>query len=188
MILTVKEEQKMESKNLKVVMGICKVLSILSKIGHVFCIIGIIGCAIGLSALIVTELVHVDISKYVVDYTDTTVNGAIASCMVGLLVSIAGTITTKLHNSYFLMVRKVGTPFTKESAQGFRTLGIINICVPVGLAIISAIVFAIFKAGTSEFDFVNSCSVGITMILLSFVLGYGAEIEEKKATGEQADK
>lgn len=172
----------MESKNLKIVMGICRVLGILAKIGLIFCIIGAVACAVGLSVLVISNNIQPLENDYLVN-AGYDFNSALATCIVGIIACVGGIIVEKLCCNYFNMVRETGTPFTKESAESFRSLGIFVICVPIVLSIISAIVFAICKVSVKTIDlsFESGIPSGIVMLLFSFVLGYGAELTEKNA-------
>lgn len=171
----------MKSKNLKVVMGICKVLTILSKIAYICCIVGAVCCAFAISALVIINNVSPEAFAQLNDI-NMDYNTLLADCIIGIIACVAGVISGKLHYFYFKKVKEVGTPFTKEGATSFRTLGIFNICIPVVLAIIWAVLAVIMKADSSQlnFDSLGGLSTGIVMILLSFVLGYGAELEDKK--------
>lgn len=175
----------MESKNLKIMMGICKVLGILAKIGFVCCIVGTVFCAVGVSVLVISKNIQPLTNDYLAD-VGYDFNSAMATCIAGLFACIGGIIVEKLCCNYFKMVRSTGTPFTVESAESFRSLGIFVICVPIVLSIISAVVFAIFKTSpkTLDLNMASGIPSGIVMLLFSFVLGYGAELAEKNADND----
>ena len=164
------------SKNLTIVQKISKVLGILSKIGYIMSIVGLVCCIVGLVLSVVGGISTQFAQKF-----DITMKQVIGYCLAGLVICIVSVVVTKAHKDYFEMEQKVGTPFTAEGAKSFRTLGIMNIVAPLVCIIAVAIIRSVFKI---NFDYSadGSFGTGIAMILLSFVLAYGAELEEKKVS------
>ncbi len=166
------------SKNLRVIQKTSRVLEIIYKVVSIICLVGAIVALVGIVLLIVAGAFP-KIADKIVSEADRNTKQLIGDCVVGFLVSATYFVVSKAHKDFFAMEQKVGTPFTKECAASFRTLGIINIVVPVALAVVVAIVSAIFNCW-DDFRLDFSLGVGIAMILLSFVLAYGAELEEAK--------
>ncbi len=172
------------SKNLAIVQKTSRVLEIIYKVVSILCLVGAIGSLVGVVFLSIARFFPRVIDK-AVNESGRTVMQLIGDCVVGFVVSTAFFVVSKLHKDFFAMEQKAGTPFTEECAKSFRTLGIINIVVPLGLSIVVVIISAIFGCWDSvRFDF--SLGVGIAMILLSFVFAYGAELE-KKVSGSTSD-
>jgi len=169
------------SRNLTIVQKISKVLGILSKIGFIMSIVGLVCCIVGLVLSVVGGLSMEFAQKFVKAELENniTMKQVTGYCLSGLVVCIVSVIVTKAHKDYFEMEQKVGTPFTAEGAKSFRTLGIMNIVAPLINVVAVAIVNSIFKI-RFEYTVDGSMGVGIAMILISFVLAYGAELESKK--------
>ena len=165
------------SKNLQIVQKISKVLGILAKIGFIISIVGLVCCIVGHVLSMVGGLSQ-EFAAKVVKEGNVTMKQIAGYCMGGLIVCIVSVIVTKLHKDYFEMEQAAGTPFTQESAKGFRTLGIVNLAAPLICTILVEIINSILKIKV-DYHIDGSFTTGIVMILLSFVFAYGAELEEK---------
>lgn len=82
---------------------------------------------------------------------------------------------------YLTAELKDGTPFTEGGAKMVKSLGIKMIVLPCVGIIISSVISEIFHSDMSRY-LSNGASVafGICLILFSFVLRYGAELERAK--------
>ena len=166
------------SKNLKVVQTTAHVLEIICKVLSILCLVGAIGCLVGIVVLCVMYLFPDMIAKIESD-SGRKVYQIIGPCVIGFVVTAANFVVLRAHRDYFIMEQKAGTPFTHDGAKSFRTLGIVNIVVPVASAIVAAILGAIFRCWDDvRFDF--GIGFGIAMVLLSYVFDYGAELEKKE--------
>lgn len=174
------------SDNLRTVQKICHVLEVIYRVLSIICLVGLIGCVVGVVTLIICGFFP-EAKSAIEDETGRTVLQIIGYCVAGFVVSMAHFIVLKAHRDYFAMEQKAGTPFTKEGAKAFRTLGIMNIVVPIATTAAAAIIAAIFRV-SGDFRLEAEIGVGIAMILISFVLAYGAELEEKKKDGGAAQQ
>ena len=165
------------SRNLTIVQKISKVLGILSKIGFIMSIVGLVCCIVGLVLSIVGGLSQ-ELAAKIVKEGNVTMKQVSGYCLGGLVICIVSVIVTKLHKDYFQMEQAAGTPFTLESAKAFRTLGIVNLVAPFICTILIAIINSVLKIKV-DYSIDGSFTIGIVMILLSFVFAYGAELEEK---------
>ncbi len=168
------------SKNLAVVQKISKVLGIISK---VLLIMTIVGTVLSIAAL-VTMVVFSNNPEFVETIASSgnyNMKQIIGVCVVAVIVCFVHLIVLKAHRNYFIMEQEVGTPFTSEGAKAFRTLGIMNIAAPLISVIVTAIAAAVFGI-EDKVHMDAGIGMGIAMILLSYVLAYGAELEEKKKT------
>ncbi len=166
------------SENLRKVQKICHVLEVIYRVFTIICLVGLVCCIVGVVALSICSFFP-NAKSFIVEKSDRGFIQLIGLCLTGFVISLAHFIVLKAHRDYFAMVQKVGTPFTMDGARSFRTLGIMNIVVPLVTIVVSAIIGVIFScAGDVRLDF--EFGVGIAMILLSFVFAYGAELEEKK--------
>ena len=166
------------SKNLKIVQTIARVLEIIWKVVYILCIVGAVASLVGVVLASVCNFFP-SLSSGLEDKSGMTIMQVIGYCLSGLAVSIPQVILAKAHKDYFAMEQKVGTPFTEEGAKAFRTLGIMNIIIPVATMVVVAIISAIFKS--RDVDMYAGLGLGIAMILISYVLAYGAELEKKPA-------
>ena len=167
------------SKNLEIVQKTAKVLGIISKVVYVLCIVGAVGSLVGLVALCFANS-NPDFAVKIQQESEYTGRQLIGFCIIGLVNSIIWVVVSKSHRDYFMMEQNDGNPFTQEGAKAFRTLGIMNIVAPMIAVIATAILEAIFKVNT-DIRPDAGFGLGVAMILISFVLAYGAELEEKKS-------
>ncbi|MBO6000154.1 MAG: hypothetical protein J6P81_00035 [Spirochaetales bacterium] len=171
------------SRNLEIVQKTSKVLGILSKIGYICSIVGAVCCLVAVSILFIAGKDPEIVAK-IQQGSKLTIKQTMGACFIGLVYCISSILITKWHLNYFLMEQKEGTPFTEEGAKAFRTLGIVNIVIPFVAVIIASILEAVFKS-PHEVRPDASFGLGIAMILISYVFGYGAELEKKKGASEE---
>ena len=108
--------------------------------------------------------------------------------MIGtLLVEFVLTLTDALlffHAwKYFSTEQADGTPFSHSGADLMKRLGILLIVLPAVAAIVVGVLHGIFDMSQIEAaDVGNGTSVmtGIMLILISVILRYGAELEERE--------
>ncbi len=173
-------------KSLETVQKISKVLSILSIIAFVFTIIGAVGTLVGGIALMLLPGV-LNASGLGDDFMELIIEGSGVESLEFLGIELIGTLFIVIAEAvvaffvcrYFKNELADGTPFTYRGAKELLYLGIISLAVPFGGMIISSTINAVFliKSNISnQFDI----TLGVVMILLSFVFKYGAELNEKK--------
>ncbi len=172
------------SRNLQIIQKTSKVLEILSKICYIFCLVGAIICIAAVVALSIMCFFPDLVAKVQEDGRYTMLE-LIGTTLAGAIICIGELIVAKAHKDYFVMEQKDGTPFTVDGAKAFRTLGIMNIVVPIVISIIVIVFGQIFDSWKNVRMDV-SLGLGIAMILLSYVFAYGAELEEKKGQGSVA--
>ncbi len=145
-------------KSLKHVQIIAQVLSILTKIAFVLCIIGAT-CLVIASILLmsfpqigVSVANAIDITEIINSYGAGVTNGEVhevallASPLLGaLLLAVAITVTGAavvlgFTDSYFKGELAEGTPFTYRGAKALLRIGILGLAIPVGTAIVSTII------------------------------------------------
>lgn len=168
-------------KSLKTVQTISKVLGILTKIGYIFTIIGAAGVLAGgiillcipsigenIVSLALSEIPDVNASRLGVTLISESV------CLIGAAVAMYFTC------KYFKNELADGTPFTHRGAKELLRAGIINIAVPLGAICIAAIICTIFDVPEPDFSNESGITTGVTMLLLSFVFNYGADLLDSK--------
>ena len=99
-------------------------------------------------------------------------------------------VLCKLAEKYFRNELAAGTPFTFDGAKELMLLGICTICIPIGTAVISGIVYGIMSSifsGVADYSFSNATSVGlgVMFIVMSLLCRYGAEITQNEGVSQQ---
>lgn len=166
------------SKNLVTIQKIAKVLGIICKVLYVMAIVGMILSIAALVSMIVFSN-NPEFAEKIASSGKYNIKQIIGLCVVAVIVCLVHLIVVKAHRNYFIMEQEVGTPFTQEGAKAFRTLGIMNIVAPFISIIVSAIAASVCNI-QDKIHMEAGIGMGVAMILLSYVLAYGAELEEKK--------
>ena len=93
--------------------------------------------------------------------------------------ALADAILLVIARSYLVFELREKTPFTAKGADKMRSLGIICIVMPVVASILSAAVYTYYGFESSSYETENTgIIIGIVLIVLSFVLRYGADLEQ----------
>ena len=140
----------METKTLKTIQTLSKVAKILCTIVFIFSLIGAIGCAVGIIALAVIpdgfNLGGVTIHGLIENSAGVSLGTCYAAMAMGAVLCAGECVLCKFAKRYFVNELEAGTPFTYNGAKELMRLGILTICIPVGTAIISGIVYGIMSA------------------------------------------
>lgn len=105
--------------------------------------------------------------------------------LVGILTAAAisllsGGILTAFAYRYFTAELKEGAPFTNAGADRIKQLGIMEIALSViPMWVIDGIYENIGLAEWNRFDDAGGIMLGICLILLSMIVRYGAELEQR---------
>lgn len=176
-------------KTLNAIQVLAKIGKVLSTIIYVCCIVGAVGCVVGMICIPFADTGMLKIGG-------VTVYGLLANSagielnslypmMAGAMIMCIGEgITAKFAERYFGHELKAGTPFTESGAKELMRLGILTICVPLGALILAQIVGAVmaqFMGGGDLLDLRggDSIGIGVTFIIASLLCKYGAELNEK---------
>lgn len=165
------------SKNLETIQKISKVLGVITKVLFIMTMVGAV-CSLAALVFMFVCNGNADMVTKIESNGKYTMGQIIGYCIIGVVVCITHLIVLKAHRNYFLMEQKAGTPFTTEGAKAFRALGIMNIVAPMVCIIVSSIIASVSRIG-DEIHMEAGIGIGVAMILLSFVLAYGAELEKK---------
>lgn len=171
-------------KSLETVQKIFRVFQIITKIGM---IISFVWAGFTAAGLLCTAAFH---NNSMVMYNilesipGTELAGSIYQVTGVLLADLVFALTDAvlflMAYRYFSMEQMDGTPFTYCGAEQLRKLGIRTIVFPLVAVILAAVFYAIFgvsEAAMSDWGNLTSITTGIVMILVSFVFGYGADLE-----------
>ncbi len=177
-------------KSLITVQRIANVLRVLSMIGIIFLFIGVGACAVGGIILLAVPM----LAQLEADNLPQTAMVLFAEAAVILSEAIAAIFVHR----YIHRELSDGTPFTHGGARELLRAGIISIAAPVCGMIAAEIIMSVSRAlfpitaggnlpelleaiktmpeqYVAEFDI----SGGVIMVLLSFLLHYGADISEQ---------
>ena len=187
-------------KSLKVIQTLSKIGKILSTIVYIFCMIGAITCAVcvGLFALYGDKAIQ-QTKDSAIQLSDKSVMETlekidlpyiITAMVIGAVFCAASAVVAKFAQNYFKHELEDGTPFTMRGAKELMRLGIIYIAVNLGASIVCGAAYAIASKSIeslNEFDFEGmSIGLGITFIIVSVILRYGAELTEGKTEAAPA--
>lgn len=179
-------------KSLNIVQTIVKVFKILSIIAIVGVSIGIGGCILGCISLL--------IAPTVADVGENLARPALE--LFAEAIVLAGELIVAVFIFKYLKKEfEDGTPFTHSGANELLQVGIISVVAPIVAIVIASVVTGVSSALLPDavlntqalpflesledisFEYSNEADLtgGIAMILISFLLRYGADvIEEKK--------
>ncbi len=178
-------------KSLNIVQTIAKVLKIICMIAFVFSIVGAAFSLLGALLLIaLPNLVDVaemeEIMQSVVSDVPFSFADLGISMMAAVIIIIGGCVVLGFTYKYFKNELIDGTPFTHRGARELRILGILHMAIPVGTGIIATIVTAF--ASLSDISSTDTdISLGLALLLLSFVFDYGADVLEQKNAEAQVN-
>ncbi len=173
-------------KSLQYVQTLAKVLHVLALIGLICSIIGLVGCLVGGCFLIVLpgilgeEIIHMLVD----DVPTDTAAIRLGVSLIGEAVFIAAQAVTAYFTYIYLKNELAdGTPFTHRGAKELLRLGILNLALPVGAAMIAEIIFAIAGTGNMISNDPDFYAGGI-MLVMYLVFRYGADLEDARREAE----
>ena len=179
-------------KSLHTIQTLARLGKIFSQIIFVCCIVGAVGCCVGIVALAGINGLVVggkDLTAMVISGSNTGMETLVFACIASLIACVAECVLSKFANIYFKHELAAGTPFTMEGSKEILRLGILTIVIPLGALILEGIVYTIsevFYPATQQLNMEDMTSVGmgIMFILASVIFQYGAELGEQKQIDE----
>ena len=176
-------------KTLKILQTLAKIGKVLSMIVFVCCCVGGGLCLIGMVTMgsfesllrfggIGIRLEDIIQAGGTLTYADTMV-----TMLIGLIACAGEAVVAMFAHVYFRRELDAGTPFTLAGAKEMLRLGILTIAIPIGTETVSALVYAlaaVMTEGLSDMNWDSSVSVslGITFLVVSVILRYGAELSQ----------
>ena len=176
-------------KSLETIQKVAKFGKILSKIVFIFCFIGLIFTLIGaisVSMLDINSIINDESFTFIEAREKSISKGAIYDdLIIGSIALICEMYIAKKALNYFKFELEEGTPFTEESANKIKKLGITVIIAPIIATIISAIGHVIItklmgNVGDVDINYDISLAMGLVFLFLSAVFRYGASLEKKE--------
>ncbi len=172
--------------SLKTIQTLSKIGKILSKIVFIFSIVGAVGCLVGIICLALgidgaLKFGGINIKNLIELESNITVSQMYIGMISAFIMVTAEAVLAKFAEVYFKHELEAGTPFTYDGAKEMLRLGVLGICIPIGAKILSSIICAVISVAVLNVKNVDikesvSISLGITFIVISFILKYGAEI------------
>ena len=177
-------------KSLQTIQTLSKLGKVLSKINYIFCMIGAIGCAVGLASLPfadqgIFKIGGVSIHGLIVNNAGIDLTSLYPAMTGAMILCIGQTVLAKYAEIYFRNELTAGTPFTVDGAKELLRLGILTICIPLGCLIVAEIVSGIMAGFLNCDDLLkienaDSVILGVMFIIMSVLCRYGAELEMGK--------
>lgn len=175
------------SKTLSNILTVFKVARILAKVVFILCIVGAVGCIVGLITL---PMLGNFLPMELFAEKELNLPSVYLACSIGAITCIGEVLFAYWAERYFKNVLSAGTPFTFEGARESFRLGIASIIISVAIPILSELVsfvILLFSSSTlteSELSISASLSTGLFFLFLSLIFKHGAEL--RKATSEEA--
>ena len=181
-------------KNLKTIQVFSGIGLVLSRIKFVCSLVGFTGCVISLIILSLGNGSGTMSSGRFVFHGLISVGGGydadstISVIAAWLVVCAGGAVISWFARCYFVHELADGTPFTEAGARELRRLGILEICITVGTAIIARIVQAVVAglmdvSTDASFDVWSgdetSIVLGVAMMIAALLCSHGAELTVK---------
>ena len=172
-------------KTLNTIQTISRIGKIISKIVFILSLVGGIGCIVGILCLALIpeglKLGGVTIQGLIENEAALSSGAVYAAMAVGAILCAGEAVLSKLANNYFTHELAAGTPFTFDGAKEMIRLGICTIAIPIGTAVVAGIVYGILNAifhSSPELDLSNSFSVGlgVMFIITGLICRHGAEV------------
>ena len=176
-------------KTLNTIQKLSNAGRILSKIVFIFCLVGAILCAVGLTFQSLLpesfKLGSVTIHGIIEKSEDLSQGTSYAVLTAGLILCVGEAVLAKLAERYFKRELSDGTPFTFDGAKALQRLGVCAIVIPIAAKIaaeIAAVVLEHALDGADTFEVGDPVSVGlgIMMIVASLLCKHGAELSQGK--------
>lgn len=175
---------------LKKIQILSKLGKVLSKIIFICCIIGVVGCIVGMVSLPFADteglkIGGVTIHGLIENRAGMDLNSLYPLMSGALIVCIGQAVTARFAEVYFTNELAAGTPFTTSGAKELLRLGVITISVPLGTLILALVVSGVIadflQCGEAfKVDGGDSVTLGVMFIIMSILCKYGAEVKGGK--------
>ncbi len=178
-------------KSLKNIQTLAKIGRVLCRIAWICSIVGAAGCAAGILGLIIglDEILKfggVTIHGIIANESGLSIGSMYASMAVGMILCIGELVIVRFAERYFKNELSDGTPFTLKGAAEMQRLGILTICISLGVVTAAEITYQIINHTFPDVSIIHigdyaSVGFGIAFIIMSVVFRYGAALEEEKS-------
>ena len=178
-----------DTKTLHTLQTLCKVGKILSKIVFIFCLVGGIGCLVGITGLALVpgelRIGGVTIHGWIEQSSEISLGTCYAAMAAAAVLCAGEAVISKMAELFFRHELAAGTPFTFPGAKELIRLGICTVCISLGASGLAALVWqimALFFENVREMSFggISSVGLGIMFIFTGLLCRYGAEVTAEK--------
>ena len=180
-------------KTLQTIQTLFKLGKIFSKIIFVFCVVGGVGCAVGLIGLNFLpenfKLGGVTIHSMIERSEAFSLGDSYAALLMGLILCVGVAILCKQAERCFARSYAAQTPFCEEIAKEWIRFGIFTICVPVVTNALEEAAYHVLLHFFPEVvklmdgDF-TSIGIGFMLIAVGLIFRCGAETLQQDAPAE----
>ena len=172
-------------KTLQTIQKTFHVFQILTKIAFVFCIVGASLCALG--ALCATvwytggRVFSLFGEEILFDRGTAGLMETMATLLANMIYLSADAVLLGLAGRYFKIEQAEGTPFTARGAELLKRLGIRCIWIPIVSVVAASVIAALLGAAhCADAGNLPGLITGLTLILVSLIFRYGAELETQR--------
>lgn len=180
-------------KSLNIIQTLAKIAKVFTKVLYICCIVGIVGCAVGMISIPfgdtgIIKIGGVSVYGLIANETGGSLTHLYPTLAGAVIVCIGQMITAKYSEKYLTNELSAGTPFTKNGANELLRLGIITAAVPLGAGILAQIVSKVIAKAVEcgevfELDAPESVAIGLLMIVMSLLCSYGASLQSQISEG-----
>ena len=179
------------SKTLSNILTVFKVAKIVAKVIFIICIVGGVGCLVGLAMLPMASAL---LSASIFAEEGVDISSAYLGCIVGVITCAGEAVFAFLVERYCGHVLNAGTPFTFDGAKESFRLGIASIIISLATSIVAGIIsigFLLFsgpEAAQTDISMFVSLSTGLFFLFMSIIFKHGAEIKSAHAEETQREE
>ena len=175
------------SKTLSNILTVFKVVRIIAKVVFILCIVGGVGCLVGLISL---SFMGDLLSNPLFAEEGLSLPKAYLGCIVGAIACAGEAVFAFMAEKYFQNVLNAGTPFTFDGAKESFRLGLASIIISVATSVAAGIGSFVVLLCTSawetnlefDLDLSVSLSTGLFFLFLSLIFKHGAEQQNSQNT------
>lgn len=175
-------------KSLQTIQKTCGVFQVMTKVAMIVCFVNVGFLILGMICGIVISYTGATIPGNMETFYKLTASASFMEMIGTMLAETVLILTDALlltyAYKYLSQELKDGTPFTEAGSVMVRKLGIKLIVMPIVAIVIVATIYEIFGIDAVERDNGASIVLGIALILVSLILNYGAELEQKNKNQE----
>lgn len=157
---------------------ISRIIFIVSLIGGIFCIVGILEPSLIHDGL---KIGGVTIHSVIPQNAKNNTGAWYGEMAAGIVLCAGEAVLCKIAEMYFKNELEAGTPFTFDGAKELMRLGIFTICIPLGTDIVVGIISSVIGRAyqlTNVLGINHSAQIGlgVMFIITSLLCRYGTEI------------
>lgn len=179
-----KKMEVIEMKSLQIIQKLSNLGKVLSKIVFIFCMVGVGLSIAGIASLALDigrfNFGGISVRNIIKNEAGVSIGTLYATMGMGVILCSGEAVLAKFAEHYFRGEIQDGTPFNFKRAKELQLLGILTICIPIGINLVAVVVYEIISyiygnVASLDLSNIGSIYLGIMFIILSLVFKYGAE-------------